>query len=84
MRRPRDQREAERQRALQDLHVHEQPAPVHPIGEQAADHREEQQRTELSEVQEPDVEAAVCQREPYAPRMTFCIHVPMFDANVPT
>ena len=39
----------------------EQAAPVDAVGEQTADHRQEQQRAELAEVQQPDVEAAVRQ-----------------------
>ena len=64
--------------------VDEEPAPVDDVGEQAAERRQEQQRPELGEEEEPTYEAG----EPvslnaYAPSTTFCIHVPMFDANVP-
>ncbi len=59
MRGPRDRRERERERTLGDLQRDEQPAPIHPVGEVAADHRQEQQRAELAEVQQPHVEAAV-------------------------
>ncbi len=52
MRVPRDGREPERQRALQHLHADEQAAPIDPVGEQAADHRQEQQRPELAEVEQ--------------------------------
>ena len=64
--------------------VDEQPAPVDDVGEQAAERREEQQRAELREVEQADVEAdEPVSLSAYAPSTTFCIHVPMFDANVP-
>ena len=46
--------------------------------------REEQQRSELREEDEAD-EAPTSRSasSAYAPSTTFCIHVPMFDANVP-
>ena len=39
---------------LRELHADEEPAPIDHVGEQSAEHRQEQQRAELREVQQAD------------------------------
>ena len=56
----------------------------HPVGEDAAGDREQQQRSELREHHQADER----RRDPvrtsmYAGSVKFCIHVPMFDSARP-
>ena len=51
----RREREQEREAQLCQLHAHEEAAPVDDVGEQSADRRQEQQRSELREEQQADV-----------------------------
>ena len=82
--RQRDAGQRERESELRELGADEEPAPVDDVGEQTAERRQEQQRPELGE--EDQQRRRTGRRvsfSAYAPSTTFCIHVPMFDANTP-
>ena len=84
MRRGGEHREQDREDELLELHPDEELAPVEHVGEHAAERGEEEQRPELGEEDEPDVDRDRAVRSSAnAPSSTFCIHVPMFDAKVP-
>ena len=54
-RRARSPASANEKHELRELRADEEPAPVDDVGEQPAERRQEQQRAELREVDEPDV-----------------------------
>ena len=48
--------EPQARQGLGHLHRHDQPAPVHPIGHGSPDQRPDQQRPELGQTHQPDLE----------------------------
>ena len=66
------------------LTAHQERAAREPVGDDTADRRE-QQRSELAEDNEADNFADPwLSALAYTPSVTFCIHVPMLDANEPS